>query len=144
MSLPEQKHVIDSTAGISEAEQIAAGLIDSVSRVERLQRYSVQLQLLEESIAAAEQDIIRLAGLDLAAITYHSHAENIRQLDDLLSLQFQLRDIGQRLKTNKAAINRWVYEEKRCCEEYKSALLTAGVCPVCGSRVSEQNLKEVV
>lgn len=144
MNLPMQKHVITITAGIPEAEQVAAGLFEKVARTKLLRQSSTQRQLVHDSKAEAEQDIVRLAGLDLAAIVHYGHEENIRQLQDLLSLQFQLRDIGQRIKTNRAAIDRWIYEEKRCCEEYKSALLTAGVCPVCGNQVSEQNLKEVV
>ena len=143
-NLPVQKRIITITASIPEADQVAANLVEKITKVKRLQQYSIQIQSLQKTIAKAEKDITHLADIDIADTVLSTYTKNVQQLKDLSALRLQLQDIRQRLEMNETVINQCIAEEKRCSEAYKAALLATGVCPVCGSQVSEQNLKEVV
>ncbi len=143
-NLPVQERIIAITASIPEADQVAANLVEKITKVKHLHQYSAQIQSLQKTKAKAEKDITHLADIDIADTVLSTYTKNVQQLKDLSALRLQLQDIRQRLEMNETVINQCIAEEKRCSEAYKAALLATGVCPVCGSQVSEQNLKEVV
>lgn len=130
------------TAGADRALAILGEAVQALDRLEQMSTAARRLQSLREQIATASALLNRLApavAVDLAAI------ESLEaRLSQLTTLNQELGRIAWQSTGAQAEADQAAREEQAAAKEYQDALLAAGVCPVCGSPVTAEHLREVV
>lgn len=136
------ERALAQTAGADRALAILGEAVQALDRLEQMSTAARRLQSLREQIATASALLNRLApavAVDLAAI------ESLEaRLSQLTTLNQELGRIAWRSTGAQAEADQAAREEQAAAKEYQDDLLAAGVCPVCGSPVTAEHLREVV
>ena len=132
-------------AQTARTDRVLAILGEAVQALDRLEQVSTaarRLHSLREQIAKTATLLERLApavAVDLAA------TESLEaRLSQLTTLNQELGRIAWQSTGAQAEADQAAREEQAAAKEYQDALLAAGVCPVCGSPVTAEHLREVV
>jgi len=135
---------LKKTAGIGEAGQVLDRAVDAEKKLWNLLDIENRLIFYQDEIPAWNIQLKRLAGIGEAE-------QVLGNLDGLCSRRMALRASGNVLKGTRTYISSAgesiVTAEadlEKAQDAYQNVLLAAGVCPVCGSNVSKNKLKEVV
>src|SRR5690606_30689596 len=136
------ERTLAQTAGTDRALAILGEAVQALDRLEQVSTAARRLQSLREQIATASALLNRLAPavvVDLAAI------ESLEaRLSQLTTLNQELGRVAWRSTGTQTEAEQAAREEQAAAKEYQDALLAAGVCPVCGSPVTAEHLREVV
>lgn len=139
-------------------EQAKASTLEGVPRAltaltsaEKAATRRTQVVQLRGKLATA-RDSVRFAGMTLArydqandALEVLARAAAAAELRvKATDLAGQLVEIRKGVKTAEAQTVWWADQGRAAQEEYMDALIAAGKCPVCGSKIHPEHLKEVV
>jgi len=138
------EHVLEVTENIDDAAVLSQKIQESKLKKDRLEDYWWKATILVSELDLNQDKLAHLEKIDDAAVLCHDSSHRLLKRNGLSALRDQLLNTHRLLTENLVKIERGAAEEKRCCETYKAALLAAGICPTCGSQITEENLKEVV
>lgn len=138
------EHVLEVTENIDDAAVLSQKIQESKLKKDRLEDYWWKATILVSELDLNQDKLAHLEKIDDAAVLCHDSSHRLLKRNGLSALRDQLLNTHRLLTENLAKIERGAAEEKRCCETYKAALLAAGICPTCGSQITEENLREVV
>jgi hypothetical protein len=93
-----------------------------------------------------DQQLSGLAGTDKAVIVLEHIKEQVLTYRQLSHLSLQKGKDGLRGKIEECGqqIIYWTVAEQDLGAEYRDTLLAARVCPMCGSTITKENLREAI
>lgn len=138
------EHVLKVTKNIDDAAVLSQKIQETKLKEDRLEGYRRKASMFVSELDLNRDKLAHLGKIGDATVLYYDSSTIFLKRNELFALRDQLLNTHLLLKENLANIEQSTIEENRCREAYKAALLTAGVCPTCGSQITEENLKEVV
>ncbi len=135
---------LDATQHIEDAVIRARMLQDDITLLGRLQGASERYIDTAQSIRLLDMRLSKLAGINEAQAILDAASANLSRAERMMPLRNSYNLNNIRIASAKESAQRLSIQEQCLVNDYKNALLAAGVCPVCGSVIDENNLKEAI
>jgi exonuclease SbcC len=144
--LNSAQRTLDATQGVDQAYLLATAVQGNMDKLKTLSGAIERYDNCIREIILQDMSLSRLAGIDEATIVLDHIKEQVftsRQLR-YLSLQIGKEGLQGKLDECGRMIVYFAASEKTLSKDYRETLLDAGVCPVCGSQITKENLEEAV
>ncbi|HOV80373.1 MAG TPA: AAA family ATPase [Bacillota bacterium] len=129
---------------LQEAEKVVEDAARSVERRTSLARAGNLYRQLVAAVKQCRDSLGKLAGVEEAG-NFLAGAEALRERQGkVLELAGRLRRVEVENQRARESTVMWEQKTMEFEGAYRDALLSAGRCPVCGSEVKPENLKEVI
>jgi hypothetical protein len=142
--LIKYRALLKVTESIDTAVIQAEQLHDRITRLGKLRDAAGRYEDTIREFMLQDMRISRLVGVDEAGEILDGVREKIRRRDRLADRSNIYRSNQVFLDAHVVAIRQWAEDEQRLVDNYKDTLIAAGVCPVCGSQITKDVLKEAI
>ena len=142
--LQSTKKTLDATQDIDHAILVGKTVQDNLVKLRALRGASERYDTCVNAIIMQDMRLSKLAGIDEAQEILDTLNAKIARRNTLHAAYGANHKVTVFLGMATASMEKAEQDEKRLITDYKNTLLAAGVCPVCGSQITKELLKEAI
>lgn len=138
------QQVISRLIYLPEAGDMVTMVEETSARLKRLRELKTSLQNVDFALNHAENALTKWATINEVERAHNKVIELTERRRSIVGLKHQLQTAEENVETVRQNSVIW---EQRVAElegAYKDALLSAGVCPTCGTEMTAETLKKAV
>ena len=129
--------------GVNVASNIANSLVGSMERGQRLLRIKSRYQQVTQQIEAQQSTLGRVSGVECAAEKAEASRLAVDRYARLLTFSAKLSTVQLDMACNDFDVQARTKEIALHQQAYQDALVESGTCPVCGSTIDPNKVREV-
>lgn len=135
---------LTATRTVDAAYQSIEVLQNNITTLRALRSVSKRLQQCIQDIGMHGQRLEKLVNIDNAANIISKITQKKETSKNLYLLNISLVSCKSLLRKTEESIIANSAEEQRLANDYRNTLLAAGVCPMCGSKITSNILREAI